>query len=67
METMNFTFHTLGEEGKLLLHQNSTLIKEKETLVKTFNALEDAYKKQGNKHQEVRQNMLLKRYSINKR
>jgi hypothetical protein len=43
---MNSTLHTLGEEGKLLLHQNFTLIKEKETLVKTFNALEYAYKKQ---------------------
>jgi hypothetical protein len=42
---MDSRFHTLEEEGKLLLHQNFTLIKEKETLVKTFDALEDAYRK----------------------
>ncbi len=64
---MNSTFHTLGEEGKLLLHGNFTLVKEKETLVKTFNALEDACKKEWKKHQEARQNILLGKYSINKR
>jgi hypothetical protein len=33
---MNSTLHTLGEASKLLLHQNFTLIKEKETLVKVL-------------------------------